>query len=69
MIVPFKELETETLNNLIESIVLREGTDYGEIEMSLSEKVALVRQQLENGTAYLEYSEEHESVNIVEAKF
>ena len=69
MIVPFKDLETETLNNLIESIVLREGTDYGEIEMSLSEKVALVRQQLENGTAYLEYSEEHESVNIVEAKF
>ncbi len=69
MIVPFKDLETETLNNLIESIVLREGTDYGEIEMSLSEKVALVRQQLKNGTAYLEYSEEHESVNIVEAKF
>lgn len=65
MIVPFKELSSDALNNLIESIVLREGTDYGEQELSLANKVAMVKAQLEDGTAAIEYSEEHESVNII----
>lgn len=65
MIVPYKELEPDTLYSLIESIVLREGTDYGEVEMSLAEKVFLVKSQLERGVAALEYSEVHESVNII----
>jgi len=65
MIVPFAQLEEETLTNLIESIVLREGTDYGAQELSLEEKVAMVKQQLQEGSAVLEYSEEHESVNII----
>lgn len=65
MIVPFAQLEEETLTNLIESIVLREGTDYGAQELSLEEKVAMVKQQLQEGSAALEYSEEHESVNII----
>lgn len=67
MIVPHKELDNETLNNLIESIVLREGTDYGDVELSLEEKVLLVKQQLKDGIALIEYSEEHESVNIISA--
>jgi uncharacterized protein YheU (UPF0270 family) len=67
LIVPHKELDNETLTNLIESIVLREGTDYGDIELSLEEKVLLVKQQLQDGIALIEYSEEHESVNIISA--
>lgn len=65
MIVPFQELDEDTLSNLIESIILREGTDYGMVEMSLSEKVALVKRQLIAGEAAIEFSEEHESVNII----
>lgn len=65
MIVPFKELDADTLTNLIESIVLRDGTDYGSVELSLAEKVSIVKQQLHAGTAAIEYSEEHESVNII----
>lgn len=65
MIIPYQELESETLTNVIESIILREGTDYGEVELSLSEKVELVRRQLDEGKARLEYSEEHETVNII----
>ncbi|MGL5266903.1 MAG: YheU family protein, partial [Plesiomonas shigelloides] len=34
MIIPWQQLEPETLNNLLESFVLREGTDYGQQEMS-----------------------------------
>ncbi|WP_211357017.1 YheU family protein, partial [Enterobacter hormaechei] len=40
MIIPWQDLDPETLDNLIESFVLREGTDYGEHERSLTDKVA-----------------------------
>ncbi|SPZ01389.1 Uncharacterised protein family (UPF0270) [Proteus mirabilis] len=39
MIIPWQELSTETLDNLIESFVLREGTDYGMQEKTLEQKV------------------------------
>jgi uncharacterized protein YheU (UPF0270 family) len=64
MKIPFESLEEQTLNNLIESFVLREGTDYGADEVSLSEKVAQVKQQLCAGEAIIEYSPMLESVNI-----
>ena len=35
MIIPFEQLDKDTLYNLIESYVLREGTDYGEVEASI----------------------------------
>jgi uncharacterized protein YheU (UPF0270 family) len=38
--VPYGELSAELLNAVIESFVLREGTDYGEREFSLEDKVA-----------------------------
>ena len=35
MIIPWQELEPETLRSIAESVVLREGTDYGFEELSL----------------------------------
>ncbi|KLV05617.1 MULTISPECIES: YheU family protein [Photobacterium] len=64
MIIPWQEIDPETLNNLIEHFVLREGTDYGERELSMDEKVSRVRQQLERGEAVIVYSELHETVDI-----
>jgi hypothetical protein len=65
MIIPWKDLDSETLDNLIESFVLRAGTDYGEHERSLTQKVADVRRQLTSGEVVLVWSELHESVNIM----
>lgn len=65
MLIPHSQLDEHTLINLIESFVLREGTDYGEEEKTLAEKVASVRLQLDAGEVAIEYSEEHESVNII----
>lgn len=65
MIIPWKDLEAETLDNLIEAFVLREGTDYGEQERSLAQKVNDVRRQLSSGEAVLVWSELHETVNIM----
>lgn len=65
MLIPWQELDPETLDNLIESFVLREGTDYGEQERSLAQKVADVKRQLASGEAVLIWSELHETVNIM----
>lgn len=65
MIIPWQEIDGATLTNLIEAFVLREGTDYGDHERSLEEKVADVRRQLKNGEALLVWSELHETVNIM----
>lgn len=65
MIVPWKELEPDTLDQVLEHFVLREGSDYGEQECSLEQKKQDVLRQLENGSAVMLYSELHNSVNIV----
>ncbi|MCS2148992.1 YheU family protein [Scandinavium goeteborgense] len=65
MIIPWQDLAPETLDSLIESFVLREGTDYGEHERSLEDKVADVKQQLKSGDVVLVWSELHETVNIM----
>ena len=65
MIIPWQDLSPETLDNLIESFVLREGTDYGEHERSLEQKVNDVKRQLKSGDVVLVWSELHETVNIM----
>lgn len=65
MIIPWQDLSPETLDNLIESFVLREGTDYGEQERSLEQKVSDVKRQLKSGDVVLVWSELHETVNIM----
>ncbi|WP_088331176.1 YheU family protein [Lacimicrobium sp. SS2-24] len=65
MIIPIDELSQDTLEQIIQSFVLREGTDYGEQEKSLEEKVHQVHRQLKQGEALLVYSELYETVNIV----
>lgn len=67
MEIPWQQLDEQTLVNLIESFVLREGTDYGLEEKSLEEKVADVRLQLQRGEAVLVWSELHETVTILPA--
>ncbi len=64
MIIPWQDLETETLHNLIREFVLREGTDYGDSEVSLDSKVAQVEEQLKTGNAIIVFSELHETVDI-----
>lgn len=64
MLIPIDELSAETLHSIAESFVLREGTDYGEVEASFDEKVAQVLSQLKAGEVVLIYSELHETVDI-----
>ena len=63
--VPYTELAAELLHAVVESYVLREGTDYGEREFSLEEKVAHVMGRLERGEAQIVFDPETETVSIV----
>jgi uncharacterized protein YheU (UPF0270 family) len=63
--VPYKDLSSGALQGVIESYVLREGTDYGERDVPFESKVAQVRRQLENGEATIIFDPESESIDIV----
>jgi uncharacterized protein YheU (UPF0270 family) len=65
ILIPHTELSAEALRSVVESFVLREGTDYGEREISLDQKVAQVLQQLERGEARIIFNAELETVDIV----
>jgi len=49
---------------VIESFVLREGTDYGERQFSLEQKVAQVRTQLERGQARILFDPQSNTVTL-----
>lgn len=65
VVIPFAELSEEVLVAVIESFVLREGTDYGAYEYSLEQKVAHVRGQLTRGEAQIVFHAATEGVDIV----
>ncbi|MCV6624761.1 MAG: YheU family protein [Cellvibrionaceae bacterium] len=65
MIIPHRQLEPATLRALLETIVNREGTDYGVQEASLEAKISQLQGQLERGEASISYDEASESVNLL----
>lgn len=65
MEIDFTLLEPETLENLIDSFILQEGTDYGSYEKSLEEKRQQIMRQLSSGRAVLTFDEETQSCGIV----
>jgi uncharacterized protein len=65
MRIPHKALADDTLRNLIEEFVTREGTDYGDRLYSLEDKVAQVRRQLDQGSVVIVYDPHAESCHIM----
>ena len=65
MIIPLDQLSPDTLTAIIREFILREGTDYGAVDVCETEKIAQIKQQLQQGSAVIVYSELHESVNIL----
>ena len=64
MIIPWQQLDPDTLDNLIREFILREGTDYGEEETPMNEKVGQVKAQIRSGEAVILFSELHETIDI-----
>ena len=68
MIIPWQQLPAATLDNLLQEYASRDGTDYGQVETSLADKVGQLKQQLLQGKVVIVYSELHESVNLMLAE-
>ena len=64
-VVPLDRIPSEALTNLIQSYVLREGTDYGDREFSIDEKIAHVERQLQRGEVVVVFEPADETFSIV----
>lgn len=65
VVVPAEQLSAEALTGLIEAFINREGTDYGEVEWSLEEKVAQVRELLRRREVAIVFDPLTESCTLV----
>lgn len=65
MIIPPEKLTEEVLKNLLESYISREGTDYGERELSLEEKVEDLLRSVYQGEVLISYDEDSQSINVI----
>jgi uncharacterized protein YheU (UPF0270 family) len=64
MEIPWTLLQPDTLRALIEEFVLREGTEYGDRDVALDDKVDRVMQQLKRGEARVLYDADSETTTI-----
>ena len=62
--IPVSKLSPEALQGVIEEFISRDGTDYGEMEISRETKFRHVKDKLENGSAVLIFDDETETTNI-----
>lgn len=65
MIVPFQQLSLDALHGLIEEFITREGTDYGEVEISLADKVEQVKSQLQSKDVVIVFDPVMETVTLL----
>ena len=59
------DLSPEALRGLVEEFVTRDGTDYGDVERSVDEKMAQVTAQLASGEVRIVFDPEAESATLV----
>jgi len=65
MIIPYEQISVDALHGLIEEFITREGTDYGEYEVSLAQKVQQVEHQLARGDVVVVFDVVTETVSIL----
>lgn len=63
--IPLARLAPETLAGLLEEFASRDGTDYGDRELSLEDKVLQLRRQLDSGDMRLLYDGDSETWDLV----
>jgi len=64
-IIPIDKLTSEALTGVIKEFIFREGTDYGENEISYEIKFNQVKDKLLKKLAVIVFDEETETTNIL----
>lgn len=68
MEIPHGSLSKETLTGLVEEFITREGTDYGEREYTLEQKVERVMGQLRRGEVVISFDPDTNSCDLRRAR-
>lgn len=63
--VPYERLAPETLRNLIQEFVTRDGVDWGEAGGALEDKVSRVMQQLRSRKIKVVFELKSQTANII----
>ena len=63
--IPWQKLSEDAFEGMLEELVSRDGTDYGERELSQEEKIAQLRAALKSGQAFIAFCAETESWSIL----
>ncbi len=66
--VPSARLDPEVLQALLEEFASRDGTDYGEYEYSLEQKVGQLRKQLESSELLIVYDADSGEWDLVDGE-
>ena len=62
--VPYEQIDPETLRGLVEEFITRDGTFYGEKEMSMEQKIDMVIGQLKSREAVITWDRYVQTSNI-----
>ena len=68
MEIPWNQLSAQVLHGLIEEFITREGTDYGDREFSLAEKVEQVKVQIKRGDVVIVFDAKSDTCNLLPNK-
>lgn len=63
--IPREKLSDDALIGVIDEFILREGTDYGSVELSLDAKRDRLLKQLDRGEVKIVFETESQSVTLV----
>lgn len=64
-LIPFDSLTEETLSNILVEVVTRDGTDYGEYDLSLEQKCQQAHKMLKSQQAFLIFDTESETIKLI----
>lgn len=59
------DLSEGALNGIIENFVLREGTDYGAVEVAYETKLIQIRRQIEKGLIKIVFDQNAKTVSLI----
>lgn len=61
------QLSADALNGIIENFILREGTDYGVVEVEFDRKKSQIQKQIDRGDVKIVYDQSTETVSLITA--
>lgn len=64
-LIPYDSLGKDTLETILDDIVSREGTDYGDYDLSSEQKRQQALNALKSGSAVLLFDTESETIKMV----